>query len=430
MNSLPIDVLLPELCQALALRDEAVLEAPPGAGKTTRVPLALLTQPWLAGQTIIMLEPRRLAARAAAERLASELGEAVGETVGYRIRLDSKVGPRTRIEVVTEGILTRRLQDDPALEGVGLLIFDEFHERSLDADLALALSLNGRELFRDDQPLKILLMSATLEGERLAGLLDDAPILRSEGRMYPVAMRWGRPFQAGEFIEPRLVQTILEALNDETGSVLVFLPGQAEIRRVHQQLADVLGDRSDVLLCPGGLAAYAQVMPQGGLWYGYFGSHQRDWRASSLLLPRAQIQWADPRFLDDQGHLYPQPRLLTSPHENAWSGNFALQRRDYYALQGFDEDFVGWGGEDLDFAWRACQAGYPIHFTLEAWGEHQPHPLSEPFHLLPRGKIYPFPTHRAPAQAVRCVCSPLAAQAWEQRLYYYQQDLIRDNFGL
>jgi ATP-dependent helicase HrpB len=234
----------------LATRHEAVLEAPPGAGKTTRVPLALLNEPWLAGQTILMLEPRRLAARAAAERLASELGEKVGETVGYRIRLDSKVGPKTRIEVVTEGILTRRLQDDPALDGVGLLIFDEFHERSLDADLALALSLNGRELFRDDQPLKILLMSATLEGERLAGLLDDAPILRSEGRMYPVAMRWGRPLQPGEFIEPRLVQTILEALNDETGSVLVFLPGQAEIRRVHQQLADALGESTQVLLCP------------------------------------------------------------------------------------------------------------------------------------------------------------------------------------
>ena len=250
MISLPIDTVLPALRQALENRDEAVLEAPPGAGKTTRVPLALLDAPWLAGQTIVMLEPRRLAARAAAERLASELCEKVGETVGYRIRLDSKVGPKTRIEVVTEGILTRRLQADPALDGVGLLIFDEFHERSLDADLALALSLNGRELLRDEPPLKILLMSATLEGERLSRLLGDAPVVSSEGRMYPVDIRWGRPFQPGEFIEPRVVDCVLHALADQAGSVLVFLPGQAEIRRVHQSLQDMLGERSDILLCP------------------------------------------------------------------------------------------------------------------------------------------------------------------------------------
>ncbi|WP_342248171.1 ATP-dependent helicase HrpB [Pseudomonas sp. OTU2001] len=250
MISLPIDAVLPALRQALENRDEAVLEAPPGAGKTTRVPLALLNEPWLAGQNILMLEPRRLAARAAAERLASELGEKVGETVGYRIRLDSKVGPKTRIEVVTEGILTRRLQADPALEGVGLVIFDEFHERSLDADLALALSLNGRELLRDDPPLKILLMSATLEGERLSRLLDDAPVVSSEGRMHPVDIRWGRPFQPGEFIEPRVVESVLQALADQTGSVLVFLPGQAEIRRVHQSLQEALAERPEVLLCP------------------------------------------------------------------------------------------------------------------------------------------------------------------------------------
>ncbi|MEX6503380.1 ATP-dependent helicase HrpB [Pseudomonas zhanjiangensis] len=254
MTALPIDVLLPDLRQALASRHEAVLEAPPGAGKTTRVPLALLDQPWLVGQRILMLEPRRLAARAAAERLASELGETVGETVGYRIRLDSKVGPRTRIEVVTEGILARRLQDDPALEGVGLVIFDEFHERSLDADLALALCLNGRAMFRGEDsgepPLKVLLMSATLEGERLAGLLGDAPVLRSEGRMFPVELRWGAPYQAGEWLEPRVVQTVLQALADEPGSLLVFLPGQAEIRRVNEQLAEALAGRDDILLCP------------------------------------------------------------------------------------------------------------------------------------------------------------------------------------
>ncbi|MFV3411974.1 ATP-dependent helicase HrpB [Pseudomonas nitroreducens] len=250
MNALPIDSVLPALRQALAARHEVVLEAPPGAGKTTRVPLALLGEAWLDGQSILMLEPRRLAARAAAERLAAELGEKVGETVGYRIRLDSRVGPKTRIEVVTEGILARRLQDDPALEGVGLVIFDEFHERSLDADLALALTLNGRALLRDEPPLKVLVMSATLEGERLSALLDDAPVVRSEGRMFPVDIRWGRPWQAGEFLEPRVVQTVQQALADEPGSLLVFLPGQAEIRRVAEQLGEALAARPDVLICP------------------------------------------------------------------------------------------------------------------------------------------------------------------------------------
>uniref|UniRef100_UPI0028AB2DCB ATP-dependent helicase HrpB n=1 Tax=Pseudomonas sp. TaxID=306 RepID=UPI0028AB2DCB len=250
MISLPIDAVLPALRKALHQRHEVVLEAPPGAGKTTRVPLALLQESWLAGQSILMLEPRRLAARAAAERLASELGERVGETVGYRIRLESKVGPATRIEVVTEGILARRLQDDPSLEGVGLVIFDEFHLRNLDADLALALTLNGREMLRDDPPLKVLLMSATLEGERLSRLLDEAPVVTSEGRMFPVQTVWGAPYQSGEFIDQRTVTTCLQALAKQPGSVLVFLPGQAEIRRVHQGLAEALGERSDILLCP------------------------------------------------------------------------------------------------------------------------------------------------------------------------------------
>lgn len=254
MNALPIDALLPSLLAALDARHEAVLEAPPGAGKTTRVPLALLDAPWLAGRRILMLEPRRLAARAAAERLAGELGERVGDTVGYRIRLDSRVGPNTRIEVVTEGILARRLQDDPALEGVGMVIFDEFHERSLDADLALALTLNGRAMFRGEDageaPLKLLLMSATLEGQRLAALLGEAPVLRSEGRMFPVDIRWGAPFQPGERIEPRVLQTVLQALAIEPGSLLVFLPGQAEIRRLAEQLGEALAGRDDILLCP------------------------------------------------------------------------------------------------------------------------------------------------------------------------------------
>ncbi|ABP78288.1 ATP-dependent helicase HrpB [Stutzerimonas stutzeri A1501] len=233
----------------MADHESVVLQAPPGAGKTTRVPLALLNEAWLGGQSILMLQPRRVAARAAAERMASELGEKVGETVGYRIRLESRVGPNTRIEVVTEGILSRRLQDDPSLEGVGLVIFDEFHLRSLDSDLALALCLNGRELFRDDQPLKLLVMSATLEGARLSNLLGDAPVVTSEGRMFPVDTVWGQPYQTGEYIEPKVVRACLDAVHDQQGSILIFLPGQAEIRRVHQDLSDKLAERDDLLLC-------------------------------------------------------------------------------------------------------------------------------------------------------------------------------------
>ncbi|GGO75648.1 ATP-dependent helicase HrpB [Marinobacterium nitratireducens] len=250
MLPLPIDEILPELRRALRTCTEAVLEAPPGAGKTTRVPLALLDEPWLGGQKILMLEPRRLAARAAAERLAASLGEPVGQTVGYRIRFDSRVGPDTRIEVVTEGILTRLLQSDPSLEGTGLLIFDEFHERSLDADLGLALALQGRELLREDPPLRLLLMSATLDGEASARLLGGAPIVRSEGRSYPVEVRYGAAAQSHERIEPRAVATILDALASDTGSVLVFLPGQREIRRTERLLRERLGERRDILLAP------------------------------------------------------------------------------------------------------------------------------------------------------------------------------------
>ena len=228
MSELPIEGVLPELRRALRTERAAVLEAPPGAGKTTRVPLALLQEPWLEGQRLVMLEPRRLAARAAAHRMAFLLGEAVGETVGYRVRLDTRVGPRTRVEVVTEGVLTRLLQDDPSLAGVGAVLFDELHERSLHGDLGLALCLQARELFRPD--LRLLAMSATLEGGAVAELLQ-APRIRSVGRGFPVETRYlahpleGRP-------EDAAARAVHRALAEEPGDVLVFLPGEGEIRRV------------------------------------------------------------------------------------------------------------------------------------------------------------------------------------------------------
>ena len=184
---LPIDAALPELTAALRERNVAVLVAPPGAGKTTRVPLVLLGEPWAADRKILVLEPRRLAARAAAERMAATLGEKVGDTVGLRVRFGSKVSRKTRIEVVTEGVFTRLILDDPSLEGVAAVLFDEFHERSLDADLGLALARDAQQGLRED--LKLLVMSATLDGARVAKLLGDAPVIESEGRAFPVETR-------------------------------------------------------------------------------------------------------------------------------------------------------------------------------------------------------------------------------------------------
>jgi ATP-dependent RNA helicase HrpB len=236
---LPIEPVLPTLRQALTAAGAAVLQAPPGAGKTTRVPLALLDEAWLRGRRIVMLEPRRLAARAAARRMAETLGETPGETVGYRIRHETRVGPRTRIEVVTEGVLTRLLQSDPALEAFGLVIFDEFHERSIHADLGLALTLQSRTLLRED--LRVLVMSATLDGAPVALLLGGAPIVTSEGRSHPVETRY-RPSRAGTRIEAAVAAAVREALAADAGDILAFLPGAGEIRRTEAMLGDVPAD--------------------------------------------------------------------------------------------------------------------------------------------------------------------------------------------
>jgi len=240
---LPIDEVLDTLLVTLADRPSAVLVAPPGAGKTTRVPLVLMDQPWLGGRKILVLEPRRLAARGAAERMAKTLGERVGERVGLRARLISQTGPRTRIEVITEGVFTRMILDDPALEGVGAVLFDEFHERSLDADLGLALALDAQSGLRED--LRILVMSATLDGARvsqlLGGLTSAAPVIESRGRSFPVATHYlGRDPDAR--IEDRMSGAIARALRSEQGSILAFLPGQAEIRRLETRLRERLAD--------------------------------------------------------------------------------------------------------------------------------------------------------------------------------------------
>ncbi len=244
---LPIHQVLDELKAALAGNPSAVLVAPPGVGKTTVVPLALMDEPWARGGKLIVLEPRRLAARAAAARMASTLGEAVGETVGFRVRMQSKVSPRTRIEVVTEGVFTRMVLDDPGLEDVAGVLFDEFHERSLDADLGLAFARDSQGVLRED--LRILVMSATLDGARVAALLGNAPVVQAEGRMFPVETRYlGRDSAAR--IEDQVARAVRRALLEETGSLLVFLPGQGEIRRVEALLAEQFRDRPEIILAP------------------------------------------------------------------------------------------------------------------------------------------------------------------------------------
>jgi len=233
--------VLPELARTLAGNNAAVLVAPPGAGKTTRVPLALLDQPWRGDRKIIVLEPRRIAARASAERMAQTLGERVGETVGYRVRFGSKVSRATRIEVVTEGIFTRQILEDPELTGIGAVLFDEFHERSLDADLGLALARDAQTGLRED--LRILVMSATLDGARVARLLGDSPVIASEGRAFPVETRYlGRKADAP--LERQMADAIAMALRADPGSVLAFLPGAAEIRRTQNLLAERIRDAS------------------------------------------------------------------------------------------------------------------------------------------------------------------------------------------
>ena len=238
---LPIDAVLDDLARTLDGHNVAVLVAPPGAGKTTRVPLALLDAPWAANKKIIVLEPRRIAARASAERMAHTLGERVGETVGYRVRFGSKVSRATRIEVVTEGIFSRQILGDPELTGVAAVLFDEFHERSLDADLGLALARDAQTGLRED--LRILVMSATLDGARVARLLGDAPVVASEGRAFPVETRYlGRKADAP--VERQMADAIATSLRADPGSVLAFLPGAAEIRRTQNFLTERVHDAS------------------------------------------------------------------------------------------------------------------------------------------------------------------------------------------
>lgn len=255
LPDLPVTEALPALKHALDEKRRAVLVAPPGAGKTTLVPLALLDAPWLQDRRIVMLEPRRIAARAAARRMASLLGEEVGKTVGYAMRMESRQSATTRILVVTEGVMARVIVEDPELAGIGAILFDEFHERSLDGDFALALALDVASALRED--LRMLVMSATLDGARVAALLGDAPVIESEGRSFPVDIRY-RPRGADQRIEEAMAATIRETVAAETGSILAFLPGRAEIERSAERLEGRLPQNVDVVPLHGSLEGGAQ----------------------------------------------------------------------------------------------------------------------------------------------------------------------------
>ncbi|MCO6430819.1 MAG: ATP-dependent helicase HrpB [Deltaproteobacteria bacterium] len=261
-NPLPIDPFLPAISQALAAGKNIVLTAEPGSGKTTRAPVSLLNSEWLKGKKIIMLEPRRLAAKAAASFIAAQRGQKVGQEIGFRIRGESRAGPSTRLEVVTEGLLTRMIQSDPALEDVGLVVFDEFHERSIHADLSLALVLDAKGALRPD--LRVMVMSATIDADTVAKLLGDAEIISCPGRQFPVEIRYGKQLET-RFIDNRVVEAVQRAHSENEGDILVFLPGRAEIHRIAEKLSelplsgstevvplhsDIRGDEQDRILSP------------------------------------------------------------------------------------------------------------------------------------------------------------------------------------
>lgn len=262
LDSLPINKVTGTIQSTLNQRNELVIEAPPGAGKTTAVPLALLNAPWLGQQTIVMLEPRRMAARAAAERMAFLLGEKVGERVGYRIRQENKVGKDTRIIVITEGVLGRWLHNDPELTGVAAIIFDEFHERSLDSDTGFTLAIEARSLFRSEAPappLKLIAMSATLDGAGTAAFLNDAPLITSEGKRFPVEMIYDTHYRFGDSLNRPLSSLIRKAWLETSGNMLVFLPGRREIHQMESQLKTIgIAEQADIFPLHGGLSLQAQ----------------------------------------------------------------------------------------------------------------------------------------------------------------------------